>query len=403
MLTDAAAKNAKPKAKVYRLADSHGLCLEIKPSGSKHWRYRYRFQGKANMLSLGEYPLVSLAKARKKCDEARELLSDGIDPSQERKAEKKERERQARTFKDVGEEWVAKKSQKWTALTIERNSGILTRYLYPEIGDTPIADIEPPELLTALRKMESRGIHESAKRAHQLAGSILGYGVASGYCTRNSATDLKGALTPPDVTHFASITDPRNVAPLLRSIDGYSGQLVTKCALRLAPLVFARPGELRHAEWLEIDFDAAEWRIPAEKMKKRRPHIVPLSRQALDILQELHHLTGEGKYLFPSLRTTSRPISENTINAALRRMGFDKSEMTGHGFRSMASTILHEQGWPSDVVERQLAHIEGNSVKAAYNYAEHLPERRRMMQSWADYLDGLKAGARVTPLRSKSG
>lgn len=401
MLTDAAVKNAKPKDKVYRIADSHGLCLEVKPSGHKHWRFRYRFQGKANMLGLGEYPLIPLAKARKMRDEAREMLRDGKDPSKEKQALKREQARQGLTFKDVAEEWTGK--QAWAANTHKRNTDVLTRYIYPEIGTLPVNDLEPPLLLAALRKMEARGIHESTKRAYQLAGSILAYGVASGYCTRNPAADLKGALAPPQVTHYASITDPREVGPLLRAIDGFSGQFITKCALRFAPLVFVRPGELRHAEWSEIDFDSAEWRIPAEKMKKRRPHIVPLSRQALAILHELHSLTGEGKYLFPSLRTASRPISENTINAALRRMGFEKTEMTGHGFRSMASTILHEQGWPSDVVERQLAHVEGNSVKAAYNYAEHLPERRRMMQSWADYLDGLKAGAKVTPFRSKTG
>ncbi|TVM30532.1 tyrosine-type recombinase/integrase [Oceanidesulfovibrio marinus] len=393
-LTDAEAKNAKPREKAYRLYDSEGLYLEVAPTGSKLWRLKYRFDGKEKRLALGKYPTTSLKKARDKRHEAKGLLDDGVDPSAARKKKRQDQTREEtrlrNTYEAVAREWFGKfladKAPGHRDTVISRQE----KNIFPHLGSRPIDEIEPPELLAAIKRIEARGALEVAHRTLQVCGQIFRYGVASGYCPRDSAADLRGALPPSKTKHHASITEPKEVASLLRAIDGYSGHFVTRCALRLAPLLFVRPGELRHAEWKEINFDSAEWRIPAEKMKMRRGHIVPLSRQALEILRELHFLTGEGKYLFPSMRTASRPFSENTVNASLRRMGYSKDEMTGHGFRSMASTLLNEHGWNRDAIERQLAHVEGNSVRAAYNYAELLPERRKMMQWWADYLESLR-------------
>ena len=261
--------------------------------------------------------------------------------------------------------------------------------IFPWIGNRPIKDITAPELLATLRRMESRGALELAHRMREYCGMVFRYAVATGKAERDPSGDLRGALAPVKTKHHASVTDPKKIGELLRAIDGYTGSFMTKCALQLAPLVFVRPGELRTAEWAEFDLDAAEWRIPGEKMKMRDKHIVPLSKQAVEILRSIHPLTGSGRYVFPSVRTTARPMSENTVNAALRRLGYEKNEMTGHGFRSMASTLLHEQGWPHEAIERQLAHAERNKVSAAYNYAEHLPKRREMMQAWADYLGRL--------------
>ena len=272
--------------------------------------------------------------------------------------------------------------------------------VFPWIGTRPVRDILAPELLATIRRIESRGAIETAHRTLQNCGQVFRYAVASGYADRDISGDLRGAIPPTKEKHHASVTDPKDVAALLRTIESYAGSFVTMCALRLAPMTFVRPGELRHAEWSEIDLDKAEWRIPAEKMKMREQHIVPLSRQAVAILRELHPLTGAGKYVFPSVRTQARPMSENTVNAALRRLGYAKDEMTGHGFRSMASTLLNEMGWNRDAIERQLAHAERNSIRAAYNFAEFLPERRKMMQAWADYLDKLRAGAKVTALHA---
>jgi integrase len=273
--------------------------------------------------------------------------------------------------------------------------------VFPWIGARPIAELAAPELLAILRRIESRGAHDIARRTHNLIGRVFRYAVGHGLCTRDPSRDieLRDVLAPVNVRHHASITDPKEAGALLRAIDGFTGGFVTRCALRLAPLVFVRPGELRHAEWSELDLDKSEWRIPAAKMKMREQHIVPLSAQAVEILREIQLLTGGSRYVFPSERTRERPISENTVNAALRRLGYTKDEMTGHGFRSMASTLLHELGHPDAVIERQLAHAERNKVAAAYNHAEFLPERRAMMQQWADYLDALKTGASVIPLR----
>ena len=398
-LTDTAIRNAKPAAKPVRLYDFGGLYLEISPAGGKLWRLKYRVAGREKRLALGAYPQISLADARERRDQAKKLLAQGTDPGLAKKQEKAEALIQGETFEVIAREWYAKQEPTWAASHATRLMGRLERLVFPFMGALPIRGVGAPELLALARRIESRGTVDTAHRIVQIVGQIMRYAVATGRAERNPSSDLRGALTPVKVKHHSSLTDPKDIARLLRAIDGYTGQFVTLCALRLAPLVFVRPGEFRRAEWAEIDLDSAEWRIPANKMKMRTPHVVPLSRQAVAILRELHALTGGGQYVFPGLRP-GRTMSENTINAALRGLGFAKDEMTGHGFRSMASTLLHEQGWPSDVVERQLAHAERNTVKASYNFAEHMPERRKMMQAWADYLDGIKAGAKVHTLRN---
>jgi integrase len=395
-LTDTAIRNAKPKDKPYKLADEKGLFLLVNPNGSRWWRLKFRIGGKEKLLSLGVYPAVSLKEARDKRDEARKLIAQGVDPCAQRKAT---RAAEAETFEAIAREWLAKFGPSWTPEHAERITRRFERNVFPWIGARPVREVTAPELLAVLRRIEERGALDTAHRAHQNCGQVFRYAVATGRAERDPSADLRGALPPVNDKHHASITDPKAIGALLRAMEGYQGSFVVRCALRLAPLVFVRPGELRGAEWSEIDFEKAEWRIPASKMKMREQHIVPLSVQALAILRELHPLTGAGRYLFPSERTADRPISENTVNAALRRLGYAKDEMTGHGFRSMASTLLNEQGWHRDAIERQLAHAERNAVRAAYNYAEHLPERRRMMQAWADYLDGLKNGAEIIPIR----
>ncbi|WP_027368272.1 tyrosine-type recombinase/integrase [Desulfocurvibacter africanus] len=396
-LSDTSVRNAKPESKPRKLSDGGGMFLLVTPSGGKWWRFKYRFKGKEKLLSLGVYPDVSLKEARERRDEARKLLANGIDPSETRKAEKNS---QADSFEEVAREWYDKFKPSWSDSHAMRILRRLEQNIFPWLGSRPIKTISAPDLLAVIRRIETRGAVETAHRALQNCGQIFRYAVACGRAERDPSGDLRGALPPSEEKHHASLTDPKAVAALLRDIDDYEGSFVTRCALRLAPLVFVRPGELRHAEWSEIDLDHAEWRIPAEKMKARTMHIVPLSKQAVEIMRELHALTGQGKYLFPSVRTSARPMSENTVNAALRRLGYSKDEMTGHGFRSMASTILNEQGWNRDAIERQLAHAERNSVRAAYNYAEFLPERRRMMQSWSDYLDALRSGTKIIPFRT---
>ena len=394
-LSDTAIRNAKPKDKPYKLADEKGMYLLVKDMG-KYWRLDYRHEGKRKTLALGVYPEVSLKEAREKRDEARKLLTQGIDPGAERKAT---RVATSETFEAIAREWFEKFSSAWVDSHSDKIIRRLERDIFPWIGHRPVREILAPELLTVLRRIEGRGAIETAHRAMQNCGQVFRYAVATGRADRDSAADLRGALPPVRQEHHASITDPKAIGALLRAIDGYVGSFVTQCALRLAPLVFVRPGELRNAEWREFDLDAGEWRIPAERMKAREPHIVPLSTQALAVLGDLHPLTGTGRFLFPSERSRGRPMSNNTVLGALRRMGYSSEEMTGHGFRSMASTLLNEQGWHRDAIERQLAHQERNKVRAAYNYAEHLPERRRMMQAWADYLDGLRNGAEIIPIR----
>ncbi len=399
-LADTTVKNAKPKTKPYKLADGGGMYLLITPKGQKWWRLDYRLNGKRKTLSLGVYPNVKLKKARKRREAARESIDDGLDPSDIRKGEKAAREG-TDTFKAVAEEWFAKwrigKAPHYT----EKVQGRLKNDVYPWLGDTVINDIQPKDLLRVLRRVESRGAVESGHRIRQHCSAVFRYAVASGYADRDPIQDLRGALLPTKPKHYASIIEPKKIGELLRAIDAYEGQLITRCALALTALTFVRPGELRKAEWSEIDFETTQWRIPAEKMKMDRPHIVPLSEQALEILKEIKPLTGSGRFLFPSIRSLKRPMSENTVTAALRGMGYSGDEMTAHGFRSMASTRLNEMGWNTDAIERQLAHVEGNTVKAAYNYAEHLEERRRMMQAWADYLDGLRSEAEVVPIHGR--
>lgn len=388
-LTDLQTRKAKPKAKPYKLSDSGGLFLLIHPNGSKYWRQKYRFAGKEKTLAHGVFPEVPLKEARTKRDDARKLLINGVDP-QALKKKRKETDLEADSFEAIAGEWFAKFSPKWAESHSSKILGRLEKDVYPYLGSRPIQEIRASELLQVLRRVESRGAIETAHRVRQHCGQVFRYAVATGRAERDLCQDLKGALPPPISVHHGSITDPKKIAGLLRALESYEGHHVTRCALQLAPLVFVRPGELRKAEWDEIDLDAAEWRIPAVKMKMKQPHIVPLSTQAVAVLKEIGPLTGNGQYVFPSVRTRKRPMSENTVTGALRRLGYQPGEMTGHGFRSMASTLLNEQGWNRDAIERQLAHAEGDEVRAAYNYAQYLPERRKMMQAWADYLDGLK-------------
>jgi integrase len=346
-----------------------------------------------------------LKSAREKRDASRQQLAAGIDPGEARKAEKVA-QAGAESFEAIAREWHTKFSPGWVASHGDRILRRLEKDIFPWIGKRPIAEIKAPELLAVLRRIETRGAQETAHRAMQNCGQVFRYAVATGRAERDPIGDLRGALPPPKEKHHASIIEPKRIGALLRAIDAYEGYFVTKCALRLAPLVFVRPGELRKAQWPEIDLEKAEWRIPGERMKMREQHIVPLSRQGVEILRELEPLTNRGipakpnapRYVFPGAQSRERPMSENAILAALRRMGYTKEEMTGHGFRSMASTLLHEQGWNHQAIERQLAHAERNAVSAAYNFAEHLTERRKMMQAWADFLDALKASAEVIPL-----
>ena len=396
-LTDAPIRKAKPKDKPYKIADGGGMYLEVMPNGSKYWRMKYRHGGKEKRLAFGVYPDVSLALARERREEARKLLANGCDPGAVKQAQKTARvERAANSFEVVAREWYAKQSATWTESHGSRIMQRLERDIFPWIGGRPIADITAPELLAVLRRIEERGAVETAHRAHQNCGQVFRYAIATGRAERDPSPDLKGALPPVKQTHLAAITDPKKIGELLRAMDDYQGYFVTKCALRLAPLVFVRPGELRKAEWTEFDLGKAEWNIPAERMKMREPHLVPLSTQAVEILRELHALTGGSRYVFPGARTNGRPMSDNAILAALRRMGFAKDEMSGHGFRAMARTILDEvlQVRP-DFIEHQLAHAVRNPNGRAYNCTAHLAERRKMMQLWADYLDKLKAGAEV--------
>jgi len=402
MLTDTKIRNAKPRQKPYKLTDGDGLFMIINPKGSKWWRFRYRFGGKEQLISLGTYPEVSLSDARDRRSEARRQVAAGINPSQLRKAQKAANLQNENTFEVIAREWHTKFSPTWTPL---HGATILRRLelnVFPWMGARPIIDIRPPELLMVLRRIESRGALETAHRVKIICGQVFRFAVATGRAERDVAADLRGALPPRKPNHFSAMTDPKKVAGLLQAIDGYQGSLVTRCALQLAPLLFVRPGELRQAEWAEIDLESAEWNIPAEKMKTGNPHLVPLSRQTVGILKEIQPLTGAGRYVFPSARTPLRPMSNNALLAALRRMGFEKDEMTGHGFRAMARTILDEvlQVRP-ELIEHQLAHSVRDPLGRAYNRTKHLPERRQMMQTWADYLDGLKAGAKIIPIRRK--
>jgi|SRR5579859_1798697 len=392
-LTDTAARNAKPREKPYKLSDGHGLYLQIEPNGSKLWRLKYRFNEKEKRLSFGAYPAVTLARAREQQGEARRLLATGIDPGEYKKQTRRAAVvASTNTFEAVAREWYLKFSSVWAK---SHSSKVLLRLendVFPWLGSRPIASLEADELLETIRRTESRGALETAHRCLGYCGQIFRYAIATGRARRNPASDLRGALPPFKSTHLASITNPDGVGELLRAIDGYQGALVTRCALRLAPLIFVRPGELRKAEWAHFDLAAAEWRIPGERMKMGRDLIVPLSRQAMDVLRELQPLTGRGQYLFPGVQSASRPMSENTVNAALRRLGFSGDEMTGHGFRAMARTILDEVlGYRVEWIEHQLAHEVRDHNGRAYNRTAFLQGRKEMMQGWADYLDGLRS------------
>ena len=400
-LNDMKIRNAKTKEKFYKITDGDGLYLHVTEKGGKLWRFRYRFGGKEKLLALGSYPEITLLDARQRRDEARRQLAHGIDPSAVRKAQKQASIQNTETFEVIAREWHSRFISTWTKGHAKTIMSRLERDLFPWIGRRPITEIKAPELLVVLRRVESRGALESAHRIRTICSQVFRYAVATGRSENDPSSYLKCALPQPTKKNMAAITEPKKVAELLRAIDSYKGSFVVKSALKLAPLVFVRPGELRRAEWSEIDLEKAEWNIPSSKMKMREPHLVPLSKQSIEILKELKMLTGAGRYVFPGI-TNERPMSENAILAALRRMGYEKDEMSGHGFRAMARTLLDEvlQIRP-DFIEHQLAHAVRDPNGRAYNRTAHLNERRKMMQKWADYLDELKTEVKVLAFRRK--
>lgn len=402
-LTDTAIRKAVPRLKPFKLAGGGGLYLEVMPNGSRYWRLKYRFAGKEKRLALGVYPEVPLRKAVSRRDEARSLLQDGKDPSMERQVEKlRSRVAAENTFEAVARAWLEMQRQKLAASTFAKAQWTLETLAFPWLGKLPIPVIEPAHVLAVLRRVESRGKHETTHRLKQRIAQVFRFAIATGLARVNPVTELRDAIAPVVSVRRAAITDPGKIGQLLRDIDAYEGSFVVASALKLSPLVFVRPGELRRAEWSEIDIERAEWRIPAAKMKMRDEHVVPLSNQAIQILANLRPLTGGGRYLFPSVRTPREPMSNNTVNAALRRLGYDKLTMTGHGFRALASTRLNELGWSPDVIERQLAHAERNKVRAAYNRATYMKDRRQMMQVWANELDKMRKRERVRNSQSVS-
>ncbi|MEE4451296.1 tyrosine-type recombinase/integrase [Novosphingobium resinovorum] len=397
MLTYIQINAAKPRAKAWSLLDSQGLHIFIQPNGSKLWRFNYRFLDKQKTLHLGGWPQVSLADARVRRDEAKKKIAEGIDPALEKKrARIAAKYAAANTFEAVAKEWLVKCERDGLApVTVDKIRWLLAK-AYPVIGSIPIAQITPHEALAVLRKVEATGAFESARRMRSVLSRVFRYGVATVRCDKDVAADLRGAIASPKVKHFAAITKPSEVGALLRAIDGYSGHKVTVMALRLSPHVLLRPGELRQAEWADIDFEEAIWFIPAERMKMRRPHRVPLSRQVIDMLQELHEHTHWWKYLFPCLGKPRKAMSENAVNQGLRNLGYTSDQMTAHGFRAMAATLLNERGeWNPDAIERQLAHVDTNQVRRAYARGEYWDERVQMMQSWSDYLDELRDGGKI--------
>lgn len=403
-LTDVAIRKAKPKEKPYKMADMLGLFMLVQPSGQKLWRMKYRFKGTEKKLTIGTYPHVGLKDARKRRDDAKDILGEGKDPSFERKREQLRVNALAEnTFTNIANEFCAKRrrdgDKAWAASTAARCEYLLS-LLDSSIGKMPIHEIEPIDALAAIRKIEKRGKLESARRTLQLASAVFRYAIATARLKSDPTRDLRGALTVPTVTHYGAVTDASKVGALLRSIDAYEGMGMVRWALQLAPHVFVRPGELRHSRWEEIDLDAALWIIPAEKMKMRKPHHVPFSRQSIGILEEIRSITGPFGYLFPSVRSRTRPMSDNTLNAALRRLGYTTNEMTAHGFRAMASTLLNESGeWSSDAIERALAHGDSDKVRAAYHRGAHWRERVAMAQWWSDLLDSFRDGATILPFQ----
>ena len=391
-LTDTAIRAIKPTSKTAKYFDGGGLYLEVAPSGGKWWRLKYRFQGKEKRISLGTYPTIGLKEARERREDTKKILANGIDPSAQRQAIKvRTTSIDKDSFEVVTREWFDKHVVNLAPSYSKKVRSLFERQIFPVLGAKPIAEVEPTDVLSAARHVEQTGAIETAHRLIQICGQVFRYAIATGRTKYDVSTGLHAALPKVNVKHMATLTDKKRIGQLLRAIDAYGGFFPVRCALRLAPLLFVRPGELQKAEWAEFDLPAAEWRLPASKMKMRQRHIVPLSSQALSILAELQPYTGNGQFLFPSIRTTTKPIALESMLVAIRSMGFTQDEMTMHGFRGMASTLLNEMGYNRDWIERQLAHGERDHVRAAYNYAEHLPERRRMMQEWADYLNELKA------------
>lgn len=408
-LTNVAISQVKPTGKTHKLFDGGGLFLEVTPTGGRRWRFKYRFGGKEKLISLGVYPDVSLKDARERHQEARRHLAQGIDPSEVRKVFKSALAGE-HSFEVIAREWIALKSPGWSTSHREKTLTILEKDIFPFIGSTPIEEITPAELLAVLKRIDTRS-SATARKAYSACKQVFIHAIPSGKVVVSPAEGLHAHLSPRIVKHMAAPTGQKDTARLLRAIDTYRGSFIVHCALKLSPLLFVRPGTLRGMEWQDIDFDKSEWRIPIEQLKRRQldklarrgevAHIVPLCRQTLAILHELHQLTGEGQYAFPAIRHKDQCISNNTVRVALRGMGFTGDDITPHGFRHMASTHLHELGFPSHLIEKQLAHSDRNKIRAVYNHAEYLPERRKMMQAWADYLDGIKAGQmeKIVPFR----
>ena len=392
-LTDRAAASAKPKEKDYKLSDEKGLYLLVKKTGSKYWRLKYRILGKEKSLALGVYPEVSLKEARNGRDDARKLIAQHIDPSAEKKARKASLHSEAiNTFEALGREWFQKKMTDKSQTHQDRTWRLLEKDLFPYLGKLAINTITPPVLLEALRRIEKRGAVETAHRAKNVSGQVFRYAIASGRAERDPSADLRGALATTKTKHFAAITTPKEAGQLMLAIDNYQGSPVVCSALKLSPLVFCRPGELRTLEWNDLNWEEERLEIPAERMKMNEPHIIPLSKQALAILKGIYPLTGRHRYIFPSARGASRPLSENGVRVALRTMGYDNTQMTAHGFRAMARTLLDEVlGYRIDWIEHQLAHAVRDANGRAYNRTKHLEQRKEMLQHWADYLDELKA------------
>ena len=391
-LTNIQCKEASPKEKDYKLSDGKGLYLLVTKRSSKYWRLKFRFAGKEKVLALGVYPEVTLKEARNKTYLARKQLEEGIDPAATKRAKKLSLlQAAANSFEVIAREWFEKEKDSWSPAHVKKQKYLLEKNLLPYLGKLPITDITPLVLLDCLRKAESRGALETARRLRQVAGQIFRYAVVTGRAERDPTADLRGALKPPKVRHFPAITDPKRLGELLRAIDGFEGTPTVAIALRLAPLLFVRPGELRKMEWAEIDFDAKEWNIPAHKMKMNQPHLVPLSNQAVALLKEIEPITGRWQYVFPSERSRRKPMSDNTLNAALRRLGYSKDEVTAHGFRATARTLLDEQlGYEPHLIEHQLAHEVRDTLGRAYNRTKHFSQRLILMQKWSDYLDRLK-------------
>lgn len=402
MLTDTKLRSLKPRDSAYRVADTNGLCIEVRSTGAKVWRYRYRYVGKASIVTMAEYPAMALSEARAERDKLRALVKGGANPAQVARIDRAAIvERSETTFSAIASELLTKRAKEGLSPgSVKRERRLFEKDL-ASIGDMPVTDITAPVLLAALRKLERRGVVETAHRARSLAGRVFRYAIATGRAKSNPADNLVGALEQPQTKHFASVTEPEKIAELLRALYTYQGSEVTQAALKLAPMLFARPGELRHAKWADIDLETAVWRYIASKTGI--PHIVPLPKQAIEILRDLYPLTKRSDYVFPGVRSASRPMSENTVNAALRNLGFDGNTIVGHGFRAMARTVLDEVlGFRPDFIEHQLAHAVHDPLGRAYNRTAHLSERKKMMQAWADYLDELRLDAKVVPIRRKA-